>query len=277
MSVVIDFDSLLIDSGLETYAHNYRVGIRGLNSSGSEGAQFYGTQESFDNSFVSETVHFPYGSWQMSASEKDDLLKNQPWYRVNSPRIVGYPVLIFLCVAFVIIYRLYCAANEKALHDELTGLPNRRYFMYSLQHHFDSVSDKALEENFAVMNIDLDKFKSINDTYGHAAGDKVLIACAERISSVLRSSDLVARVGGDEFLIILYRISSTEDIDVISIELQKAIRQTPVIYEEHLINLNASIGYALYDGKFETIDHLLKQADERMYAEKNRQQIDTRN
>lgn len=80
------------------------------------------------------------------------------------------------------------------MHDELTMLPNRRYFMYSLKMAFRDAKSSG-SERFAVMNIDLDGFKSINDTYGHAAGDKVLVEVSKRIRAVLRSSDIVARMG----------------------------------------------------------------------------------
>ena len=88
---------------------------------------------------------------------------------------------------------------------------------------------------------------------------------------MLRTSDVVARIGGDEFLILLPRIENSNDIDVINIELQKAICHTPVIYEQHLINLQVSVGYAIYKPEFNDIDDMLKLADSRMYQEKRRQ------
>lgn len=270
-SVVISLESLFLDAGVAELEHRYNIAIRGADSSGAEGEIFYGEQATFDNAFSQESVLFPYGGWVIAASTKKDLLASKPWYQVHLVRLLGYPMIITLVFGFAATYRLYALASERSLQDELTSLPNRRYFMYTLRECFEAVSKRQDHDSFAILNIDLDKFKSINDTYGHAAGDKVLIATAERLKGVLRSSDVVARIGGDEFLILLPRIAKTDDIDVLNIELQKAICHTPVIYEQHLINLQVSVGYAIYRPEFEDIDDMLKVADMRMYEEKRRQ------
>lgn len=108
-------------------------------------------------------------------------------------------MLLVLMAGFGVIMRLYQVAEERALHDPLTQLPNRRYFIYTIEHYFENAKRSHSEGNFALLNIDIDRFKSINDSHGHSAGDKVLVACAERIKSSLRVSDLVARIGGMSF------------------------------------------------------------------------------
>ncbi|MCG9580321.1 diguanylate cyclase [Vibrio tubiashii] len=270
-SVVISLESLFLDAGVSSFEHRYNIAIRGRDSTGIDGEVFYGLQSTFDQAFAIESVHFPYGNWVIAASTKKDLLAAKPWYQVHAVRLLGYPMILLLLGAFTLTYRLYAAASKRSLQDELTLLPNRRYFMYTLREHFDAVRKRHEQDRFAILNIDLDKFKAINDTFGHAAGDKVLIATAERLKSVLRTSDVVARIGGDEFLILLPRIENSNDIDVINIELQKAICHTPVIYEQHLINLQVSVGYAIYKPEFNDIDDMLKLADSRMYQEKRRQ------
>tara|TARA_Y100001956_G_scaffold82782_1_gene105588 strand:- start:6327 stop:7703 length:1377 start_codon:yes stop_codon:yes gene_type:complete len=270
-SVVIDLDSLFRDAGIEEFEHKYNLAMRGVDSSGSDGEHFYGSENVYVESFAQEHVYFPYGSWLIAASTKRDLLDNGEWYRVHAVRLIGYPMLVLLAIAFGMIYRLYAVANKRSLQDELTRLPNRRYFMYTIENQFQAAQKHGVKESFAILNIDLDKFKAINDSYGHAAGDKVLVATAERIKSMLRGSDVVARIGGDEFLILLPRITRTEDIDVINIELQKAICHSPVIFEQHLIHVHVSVGYALYHPDFQTLEDMLKVADARMYQEKRRQ------
>lgn len=266
----MSLESLFLDGGVALLEHKYEIAIRGSDSSGIEGEVFYGSQATFDNAFSVESVHFPYGSWAIAAATKKDLLDAQPWYQVHAVRIMGYPMLLILLVAFYLTYQLYQEASKRSLQDELTKLPNRRYFMYTLREHFDAIKNRTSSDGFAILNIDLDKFKSINDTYGHAAGDKVLVATSERLKGALRASDVVARMGGDEFLVLLPRIESTEDIDILNIELQKAICHTPVIFEQHLINLQVSVGYAVYNREFNDIEDMLKLADLRMYQEKRR-------
>ncbi|EKO3497266.1 sensor domain-containing diguanylate cyclase [Vibrio fluvialis] len=269
-SIVLDWESLFLASGIESFVYSYDFAIRGIDSTGMNGDLFYGKQSTFDNAFAVETVHFPYGSWAIAAAEKHEMLGNVPWYQVNLVRLVGYPVMALLAIAFVVIYRLYRTAHNRAMHDTLTHLPNRRYFMFTMQSFFDHAKKSGKHDSFALLNIDLDKFKLINDTYGHAAGDKVLIACAERLKSVLRGSDVIARIGGDEFLVLLPRMVE-EDIKTVVSAIEAALCHTPVIYEGHLIDLHISIGHAIYSADIENIDAMLKLADERMYAVKRRQ------
>lgn len=264
-SVVMSIESLYQQVGVEGFEYKYHLAMRGVDSSGEEGEIFYGSQAVFDEAFSKEIVRFPYGSWQIAASEKTDLLATIEWYRVNAVRILGYPMTMLLLFAFSTIYRLYDNAHKRSLQDELTGLPNRRYFMYSLQQQFDLVSRDEKKGGFALLNIDLDGFKFINDTYGHAAGDKVLVAVAERLVSTLRASDTIARVGGDEFLAMLPRVNREEDVDRIRTELTKAIARNPIIYEQHLITIEVSIGHAMYNANMRNINQLLKLADSSMY------------
>ncbi|MGX1926627.1 diguanylate cyclase [Vibrio sp. NH-7] len=270
-SVVLDLNSLFHDVGIEKFEHKYNIAMRGLDSTGSEGEHFYGNANVYKTAFATENVYFPYGSWHIAASTKEDLLSKSEWYRVHAVRLIGYPLLVLLALAFVLVYRLYSVAKKRSLQDALTRLPNRRYFLYTIENQFDAAKKRGAEEGFAILNIDLDKFKAINDSYGHVAGDKVLIATAERIKGVLRSSDVVARIGGDEFLVLLPRVTKSEDIDHINLELQRAICHSPVIYDQQLINIHVSVGYALYHPDFTTIEDMLKLADERMYLEKRRQ------
>jgi diguanylate cyclase (GGDEF)-like protein len=167
-----------------------------------------------------------------------------------------------------IMYRQSLITRQVSLIDKLTSLPNRRYFIQTLNNLFSDCSQENCKDAFAILTIDLDRFRTINEIYGHAAGDKVLAACAERLKGVLRASDLVARVGGNEFGIILTRISNSSDVDIVNIELKKALCQTPVIYDKNLIDISASIGYALYLHDYPDAEALLKVAGERMHQQK---------
>ncbi|MDN3612469.1 diguanylate cyclase [Vibrio ostreicida] len=266
-SVMISLESLFLEAGVDAYARQYHLSIRGLDSSGRNGPIFYGTQSTFDHAFSKETVKFPYGTWRIAAATKIDFLDQSDWFRVHAVRLLGYPMVISLVVAFGTIFGLYKSASQQALHDTLTALPNRRYFMSTLQHYFEYVEQG---EHFAILNVDLDKFKSINDTYGHAAGDRVLEAVAERIQCVLTGSDFVARIGGDEFLIMLLDVTNQQELAVWSDKLKHAICHKPIAYDKHFINIEVSVGYALYDDQYSSINEMLKVADAHMYQQKSR-------
>jgi diguanylate cyclase (GGDEF)-like protein len=152
------------------------------------------------------------------------------------------------------------------LEDELTHLPNRRYLMYTLEQQVDNVYRKG--QGFTLLNLDLDEFKAINDTYGHAAGDKVLIEMATRIGKALRGSDIVARVGGDEFLAILPRVQDEADIKQILTNLKLALMEMPVNISDGSIPVRVSIGYAVYNQYGMDIDALMSMADRSMYRAK---------
>ncbi|MBE8606325.1 MULTISPECIES: diguanylate cyclase [Vibrio] len=267
LSAVIDLDSLLEDVGVDGIENKYEFAICGANSMGQEGAVFYGKEDVFNNAFTTEQVNFPYGGWYLALSGNEHVLMDVPWYRIHGVRLVGYTLMLILAIAYIMIYRLYRVADSRSMHDELTMLPNRRYFMYSLKQAFKTVQ-KQRTQTFSVVNIDLDGFKAINDTYGHAAGDKVLIECAKRIKSKLRTSDIVARIGGDEFLVLLPRIIDDQHVASITSKLQSAICETPVVYDAHSIYLSISVGWVSYNDNFNDIDGLLKAADEKMYQQK---------
>ncbi|MFA0195837.1 diguanylate cyclase [Vibrio artabrorum] len=266
-SAVIDLEALLEDVGISKIEKKYELAIRGANSTGKEGAVFYGRQEAFTNAFTTEQVNFPYGGWYLALSGNEHVLMDVPWYRIYAVRLVGYTLTLILAIAYIMIYRLYRIADSRSMQDELTMLPNRRFFMCSLKQAFKSVK-KQRAQTFAVVNIDLDGFKAINDTYGHVAGDQVLVECAKRIKSQLRRSDIVARMGGDEFLVLLPRILDEQQVISIVNQLQSAICDTPLAYEEHLIALNISVGWVIYNNSYSDVDSLLKVADEKMYQKK---------
>lgn len=152
-----------------------------------------------------------------------------------------------------------------AFHDELTGLPNRAYFRVQIE---DALARARRNSAVAALAfIDLDKFKPINDTHGHAVGDAVLVALAGRLRGTLRASDCVARLGGDEFVAILENLHSTAEATALADKLLAAIR-APVEVDGLRLELDASIGIALYPDDADSAGKLVEQADGAMYAAK---------
>ena len=147
-----------------------------------------------------------------------------------------------------------------ARHDELTGLPNRSYLMDLLQ---DRLATAGIGE-VAVLFVDLDQFKVINDSLGHAVGDQVIQVVSERLRSALRDDDDLARFGGDEFIVVL----AGEALDVAE-RLRKAVRP-PVVIDDHELFVTASIGYSSNHEPGMTPNDLLRDADAAMYRAKAR-------
>ncbi|WP_340084520.1 EAL domain-containing protein [Siminovitchia sp. FSL H7-0308] len=153
-----------------------------------------------------------------------------------------------------------------AYHDTLTDLPNRRLFMNNLD---KAISSLNKQDKLAILFIDLDRFKYINDSFGHDMGDYILIEAAQRIKQALRSTDLVARLGGDEFTVILPQIEDVEMVKAIAEKIQQKFKEPIQIPGEQLY-LSCSIGIALYPENGRNADDLLKRADTALYTVKER-------
>ncbi len=155
----------------------------------------------------------------------------------------------------------------EALHDAMTGLPNRTLFMDRL-----SQAIKGLKRNpssmCAVLFLDLDRFKLINDSLGHFAGDELLIEAAKRIKNCLRSEDTVARLGGDEFVVLLNSIDQVEDAVNTANKVLRILR-LPIYIKGHEILTSASIGIAISESDSQPPEELLQNADAAMYQAKH--------
>jgi len=162
--------------------------------------------------------------------------------------------------------------KKLALTDPLTQLGNRRYFL----DHMEKVisSNGRYEEQAAILLIDLDGFKKVNDTYGHEAGDALLVEVASRMQALIRYEDVVARLGGDEFVILLQRmygnsLTNREIVQQIGIELIGIINQ-PFHFKGQVLRVGASIGVRLLGGDDKDVDGLIRAADVAMYEAKKR-------
>jgi diguanylate cyclase (GGDEF)-like protein len=152
-----------------------------------------------------------------------------------------------------------------ASHDSLTHLPNRETFNQLL--HFTIEAARRYQRRFAVLFIDLDRFKNINDSLGHEAGDILLVETARRLRQNLRSSDVVARLGGDEFVVILESTADSQDIEVIAQTLLSGLSQ-PLQLCGHECHTTASIGIAMFPADGTDVQTLTKNADMAMYRAK---------
>lgn len=197
----------------------------------------------------------------------------------NLAMMLSYSAMAIALVSIIIIYAEMNKALRHSLqvsnaelrhlstHDQLTRLPNRRFY----EERIGIALKRAADQNSltALLFLDLNNFKDINDTYGHGAGDRLLATVAKRIENTLRETDLVARLGGDEFAAVLEDVRSPEEVMRIAHKLSEAIEQ-PFSVRQHPLTFSASIGVAIYpiDGRQQ--HELEEKADKAMYLAKKR-------
>ncbi|WP_282020558.1 diguanylate cyclase domain-containing protein [Planomicrobium okeanokoites] len=152
-----------------------------------------------------------------------------------------------------------------AYHDPLTGLPNRRYFQESLE---KALADyHAGGDNFAVLLLDIDKFKGINDKWGHETGDAVIREFGNRLKAGIYKDDLAARLGGDEFIVLLPGVDSVRSGELVMNKIRQAMMREWQL-DDTVLSVSTSIGMTMPD-EHSTLSSILKEADKAMYEEKN--------
>ncbi|HKJ24549.1 MAG TPA: GGDEF domain-containing protein, partial [Myxococcota bacterium] len=153
-----------------------------------------------------------------------------------------------------------------ATHDALTGIPNRALFYDRLAHALAAASRYG--NTLAILFLDLDDFKAVNDALGHEAGDRLLHEVARRVAGIVRKSDTVARIGGDEFTVILTQIGKPEDAARVARTMLQRIAVPVRLVGDGEHRVHASIGIAIHPADGERADTLVRNADAAMYAAK---------
>ncbi len=157
--------------------------------------------------------------------------------------------------------------DHQAHHDALTSLPNRVLFNDRVNQGIEK--GKRNNTKFAILFIDLDHFKEINDTLGHAVGDEILKIVSSRLQTVVRDEDTVARLGGDEFTIIVENLSQIQDAGLVSSKILESLSELMLV-NENALNISSSIGISIYPDNATTYENLLKHADSAMYTAKDK-------
>lgn len=158
-------------------------------------------------------------------------------------------------------------ARQTSLHDALTGLPNRSLLVDHLKHAIDRCSGSALL--VAILFVDLDHFKAINDTHGHHVGDELLVAVAERLNGVLRSGDTLARLAGDEFVILCEDLADAAQVEPIAARIDRALN-VPFVLSGVEVETTASVGIAFAGKGGDVPEQVLRDADIAMYQAKRK-------
>ncbi len=155
---------------------------------------------------------------------------------------------------------------ERALHDPLTNLPNRSLLNDRIEQAL--IRSQRNSTSVAVLFIDLDNFKEVNDRYGHLIGDQLLVAAGERMRQHLRASDTAGRMGGDEFVVLLEIRDRNDPVKMVADRLRRALH-VPLLLEPAPITLSASIGVAISTGTDDSVEQLLDKADSALLQAKH--------
>ena len=264
-TLVLDESRLFEAAGLTERSGGYRFAIVSSGQTGAGPKLIFGDGDLVHDDAVSlplilpgdkrwEILSYPVGGWATDSKE------------VWITRILGVAVtLIIATMAFLLIHEV-AKVRTMALHDPLTGLANRRLLEDRMQQ-LVAMSDRN-GSGFEIFYLDLDAFKPINDSYGHAVGDEVLIEIGYRLQFQTRQTDTVARVGGDEFIVLAPGAMKEEERRGFLNRLADQVGQDFTL-SGVTIGLSASIGFASYPKEAGTIEDLLRIADARMYNQKS--------
>lgn len=261
LSTVIDADSFFKAAFKNLTDKKYQFSIR-LNGTSNV---FYGDPQLFKHRKALITVsNFPNTQWEwaiLNSSEKTPEL-------LQMIRVMG--IVISLLLALMVFYLL--KEHEKlaaqAMYDSLTGVANRRLMHFKITQTLAQA--KRFNRLMAVMFIDIDYFKKVNDTYGHDFGDELLKVVATRLGSCIRNVDNLSRVGGDEFVIVIDELRQINDVNLIADKIMRRF-EAPIMVDHQAVPLTLSIGIAICDlNQTETIKSLMKKADIALYEVKSR-------
>ena len=265
VSMTLDHERMLRRAGIHKLERDLHLSIIGRDALGPGGESIRGERIPVAARAVKVPVFLPGGSWLLSAVPREGWHAPGTWLSPRFLMRLGLSLLASLAVARILHDRR--RIKHLAGVDALTQLPNRRWAL----RHLDRMIARGQRGGggFALMSLDLDGFKPVNDTHGHAAGDRLLAELARRVAAVVRPGDMVARMGGDEFLVLVPTAHGADDDWVLAMaaRIREAIRQ-PVPIGDHRMMVGTSIGIARFPADGDSAEVLLHLADEAMYRAK---------
>ena len=265
VAVVVDPLPIFVQAGLEGQG-DVAYALRGRDGKGQAGEVFLGAPTLFaDSRAVRMAVRIPGGEWELAAVWRDPVAATG-W------RPLPWQLLAFLLAAAAGGLAGYAMASQQRLevlasHDSLTGLANRHRFLTQAEA-FVPLAERQ-RRPFTLLNLDLEAFKAINDQYGHEVGDAMLVHVAGQARGCLRASDLIARFGGDEFLVLLPDTEPGPELDMLLGRLREAIA-LPLVVGERTLRVGISVGMAAFPRDGRTLAELMRVADADMYGNKRR-------
>lgn len=264
LATVIDKDSLLKEIFDHNWNEGYAVAVRLQSNTKSNTDLIYGDLALFDNPNAYITMSsVPNGTWEWAIKQT----KKSNSGLVLLAKLMAWVISILLASLLFFILKDRKNLEIEAKLDNLTGLPNRQILNIRLNH---ALKNAHLHNKLmAVMFIDLDYFKNINDRYGHDIGDEVLKIFSSIVSNIIRSDDVMCRIGGDEFVVLLTELNLASDASMIADSIFSAFTK-PVLINNQTINIDLSIGIAVYTpASKDNARGILKKADIALYEAKS--------
>jgi diguanylate cyclase (GGDEF)-like protein len=266
VSVVLDYDKVLASSGLLDI-HDLEIALVSNSDNNVNKRVIFGDPGTITAPDIKFPISLPNGTWEVYATykglyEADHIIRFKRFFVFLGAVtfFCGYTLIAFL-------FRNYIKAHQASFQDELTKLPNRRYLLSELER---LMSNKHTIIEFTVLNIDMNGFKQVNDSLGHEAGDALLKHVSDKLRGCLRSSDIISRFGGDEFVAVLYRTTQASDVEKIIQKIHACLDSSPLSWGDAKITPSLSIGYSSFRGKGNSlmIKEILAEADKNMYQDK---------
>lgn len=270
IALVIRADELFADAGLLDAQENYQLALRGRDGRGKAGAVFFGELQLFYQKVKTKMIEVPGGAWQMAIRPRSGWGVSQRIYIVYSAM-----ALLFALLAGAVAFSLRRSMLMRLAHvrhlehlsaiDPLTRISSRYQFKRDLAAQI--ARSKQDGDGFTLVFIDLDHFKEVNDGLGHARGDELLVAMADRIGACMQRGDLLSRMGSDEFVGVFSGVNSSVEIERRAEDIMAAINE-PINVGGFELTITSSIGVAVYPADGEDGETLIRHADRAKFESK---------
>lgn len=261
VSAILNYEQILRDSGVYQ-STRLNIALRRYTPTNQEPVVFFGDAKTFRAAEILLPISLPNSKFEIASTKKANAYVEK---HSNPVFVSGLVAAAGIYLSALLLLRSLKAAKNSSLKDELTKLPNRRFFMNYINHKLAS----KRKPDFTLLNIDLNDFKIVNDTFGHGAGDIFLKHIAQVLVFSVRSSDFVARMGGDEFVVILDRISNLNDAEKVVDKIRARAEASPLNYQGKTIPISLSIGIAMSSSLIEGgAEAIIIESDRSMYFDK---------
>ena len=258
-AVSVDFDELIEENGLKSSDNGYLFALKADKANGVDDF-LWGNEQIFKKNSIINTIDLPNQQWHIAIYPEKGWGVRESFFTPIS--ILFYILSIMVFIATYMLSMYYKQRIHATKLDFLTGTYSKEAFLAYVNKNIMNVKKKH-----AIIILDLNKFKKINDTLGHPVGDKVLIEVSDRLESLLKKRDILSRVAGDEYMIYIDKIEDEKDIDNITASISSTISK-PMYIEGNEIKIGVAIGTAIFPTDATSFEKLYEISDRRMYENK---------